>query len=96
MGNSQRRIPPCRMQRRKRSRRGGRQEKDIAAVSNLDVESKLTVHYQAPWHQHHNVFHPCSRPPCVEELHRHAKQSLRALHRGERSPPNTHHLTHTT
>ncbi|MGH0142455.1 UNVERIFIED_CONTAM: hypothetical protein FKN15_076623 [Acipenser sinensis] len=52
-----------------------------AAVSNLDVESKLTVHYQAPWYQQRNVFHPSSRPPCVEELHRHAKQNLRALHR---------------
>ncbi|XP_029904467.1 Nance-Horan syndrome protein [Myripristis murdjan] len=53
------------------------------AVSNLDVESKLSVHYQAPWHQQHNVFHPCTRPPCVEELHRHAQLSLRALHRDE-------------
>ncbi|MGH0142450.1 UNVERIFIED_CONTAM: hypothetical protein FKN15_076618 [Acipenser sinensis] len=32
-----------------------------AAVSNLDVESKLTVHYQAPWYQQRNVFHPSSR-----------------------------------
>ncbi|KAM3838451.1 actin remodeling regulator NHS-like, partial [Diretmus argenteus] len=52
-------------------------------VSNLDVESKLSLHYQAPWHQQHNVFHPCTRPPCVEELHRHAQFSLRALHRDE-------------
>ncbi|XP_045554265.1 Nance-Horan syndrome protein isoform X4 [Salmo salar] len=59
-------------------------KKEAVPVSNLDVESKLTVHYQAPWHQHHNVFHPCSRPPCVEELHRHAKQSLRALHRDQK------------
>lgn len=55
----------------------------ISAVSNLDIESKLSLHYQAPWHQQHNVFHPCSRPPCVEELHRTAQFSLRALHRGE-------------
>lgn len=56
----------------------------ILAVSNLDIESKLSVHYQAPWHQQHNVFHPCTRPPCLEELHRNAQLSLRALHRGER------------
>uniref|UniRef100_A0A8C2WBB3 NHS actin remodeling regulator n=1 Tax=Cyclopterus lumpus TaxID=8103 RepID=A0A8C2WBB3_CYCLU len=54
------------------------------AVSNLDIESKLSLHYQAPWHQQHNVFHPCTRPPCLEELHRSAQLSLRALHRGER------------
>uniref|UniRef100_A0A3Q2P9G1 NHS actin remodeling regulator n=1 Tax=Fundulus heteroclitus TaxID=8078 RepID=A0A3Q2P9G1_FUNHE len=53
------------------------------AVSNLDIESKLSGHYQAPWHQQHNVFHPCTRPPCLEELHRSAQLSLRALHRGE-------------
>lgn len=52
-------------------------------MSNLDIESKLSLHYQAPWHQQHNVFHPCSRPPCVEELHRTAQFSLRALHLGE-------------
>ncbi|MEQ2240820.1 hypothetical protein ILYODFUR_019029 [Ilyodon furcidens] len=53
------------------------------AVSNLDIESKLSAHYQAPWHQQHNVFHPCTRPPCLEELHRNAQLSLRALHRDE-------------
>ncbi|KAJ8407230.1 hypothetical protein AAFF_G00278040 [Aldrovandia affinis] len=53
----------------------------LSAVSNLDVESKLTVHYQSPWHLQRNVFHPSTRAPCVEELHRHAKMSLRALHR---------------
>ncbi|XP_048090954.1 Nance-Horan syndrome protein isoform X1 [Alosa alosa] len=52
-------------------------------VSNLDVESKLTSHYQAPWHLQHNVFHPSSRPTCVQDLHRHAKQNLRALHRDQ-------------
>uniref|UniRef100_A0A3P9D0F2 NHS actin remodeling regulator n=1 Tax=Maylandia zebra TaxID=106582 RepID=A0A3P9D0F2_9CICH len=55
----------------------------LTAVSNLDVESKLTAHYQAPWHQQRNVFHPSTRPECVEELHRQAKTSLWALHRGE-------------
>lgn len=57
----------------------------VPAVSNLDIESKLSLHYQAPWHQQHNIFHPCTRPPCLEELHRNAQFSLRALHRGERS-----------
>uniref|UniRef100_A0A8C2K2S9 Nance-Horan syndrome b (congenital cataracts and dental anomalies) n=1 Tax=Cyprinus carpio TaxID=7962 RepID=A0A8C2K2S9_CYPCA len=47
------------------------------AVSNLDTESKLTSHYQAPWHQQHNLFHTCTQPPCLEELHRHAKLNLR-------------------
>uniref|UniRef100_A0A3Q0QUS8 NHS actin remodeling regulator n=1 Tax=Amphilophus citrinellus TaxID=61819 RepID=A0A3Q0QUS8_AMPCI len=55
-----------------------------ASVSNLDVESKLTAHYQAPWHQQRNVFHLSTRPECVEELHRQANLSLWALHRGER------------
>lgn len=63
----------------------------IPAVSNLDIESKLSLHYQAPWHQQHNIFHPCTRPPCLEELHRSAQFSLRALHRGEDS---THIHTH--
>ncbi|XP_033867939.2 actin remodeling regulator NHS-like isoform X2 [Acipenser ruthenus] len=58
-------------------------KQEAVPVSNLDVESKLTVHYQAPWYQQRNVFHPSSRPPCVEELHRHAKQNLRALHRDQ-------------
>ncbi|XDV51493.1 hypothetical protein PO909_020358, partial [Leuciscus waleckii] len=53
------------------------------AVSNLDIESKLTSHYQASWNQQHNLFHTCTRPPCLEELHRHAKLNLRALHRDQ-------------
>uniref|UniRef100_A0A673M5W3 Nance-Horan syndrome protein-like n=1 Tax=Sinocyclocheilus rhinocerous TaxID=307959 RepID=A0A673M5W3_9TELE len=44
---------------------------------------KLTSHYQTPWHQQHNLFHTCTRPPCLEELHRHAKLNLRALHRDQ-------------
>ncbi|XP_035992005.1 Nance-Horan syndrome protein isoform X2 [Fundulus heteroclitus] len=58
-------------------------KKEAVPVSNLDIESKLSGHYQAPWHQQHNVFHPCTRPPCLEELHRSAQLSLRALHRDE-------------
>lgn len=53
------------------------------AESNLDVESKLTVHYQAPWHQQRNIFDPSTRPACVEELHGQASLSLWSLHRGE-------------
>ncbi|XP_052379813.1 NHS-like protein 1 isoform X2 [Oncorhynchus keta] len=47
------------------------------AVSNLDEESKWTVHYTAPWHQQENVFLPGSRPPCVEDLHHQAKVNLK-------------------
>ncbi|KAK6297527.1 hypothetical protein J4Q44_G00321100 [Coregonus suidteri] len=50
---------------------------DGQAVSNLDEESKWTVHYTAPWHQQENVFLPGSRPPCVEDLHRQAKVNLK-------------------
>lgn len=53
------------------------------AVSNLDIESKLSVYYRAPWLQQRNIFLPATRPPCVEELHRHARQSLQALRRGD-------------
>ncbi|XP_034143620.1 NHS-like protein 1 isoform X3 [Esox lucius] len=51
-------------------------------VSNLDEESKWTVHYTAPWHQQENVFLPGSRPPCVEDLHRQAKVNLKTALRG--------------
>ncbi|XP_074540958.1 NHS-like protein 1 isoform X4 [Halichoeres trimaculatus] len=50
---------------------------DGKAVSNLDEESKWTVHYTAPWHQQENVFLPGTRPPCVEDLHRQAKVNLK-------------------
>ena len=56
---------------------------DLTAVSNLDIESKLSVYYRAPWHQQRNIFLPATRPPCVEELHRQARQSLQALRRGD-------------
>uniref|UniRef100_A0A8C5WGH7 NHS like 1 n=1 Tax=Leptobrachium leishanense TaxID=445787 RepID=A0A8C5WGH7_9ANUR len=49
------------------------------AVSNLDEESKWTVHYTAAWHQQENVFLPSSRPPCVEDLHREAKINLKTV-----------------
>uniref|UniRef100_A0ABM5G3C5 NHS-like protein 1 isoform X4 n=1 Tax=Pogona vitticeps TaxID=103695 RepID=A0ABM5G3C5_9SAUR len=49
------------------------------AVSNLDEESRWTVHYTAPWHQQENVFLPSSRPACVEDLHRQAKLNLKSV-----------------
>uniref|UniRef100_A0A8C3YBJ8 NHS like 1 n=1 Tax=Catagonus wagneri TaxID=51154 RepID=A0A8C3YBJ8_9CETA len=49
------------------------------AVSNLDEESRWTVHYTAPWHQQGNVFLPTTRPPCVEDLHRQAKLNLKSV-----------------
>ncbi|XP_060090001.1 actin remodeling regulator NHS isoform X2 [Heteronotia binoei] len=55
------------------------------AVSNLDTESKLSVYYRAPWHQQKSIFLPSTRPACVEELHHHAKQNLRALRREQRN-----------
>ncbi|KAM9234147.1 LOW QUALITY PROTEIN: NHS-like protein 1 [Dugong dugon] len=48
-------------------------------VSNLDEESRWTVHYTAPWHQQENVFLPNTRPPCVEDLHRQAKLNLKSV-----------------
>ncbi|XP_063165431.1 NHS-like protein 1 isoform X2 [Candoia aspera] len=49
------------------------------AVSNVDEESRWTVHYTAPWHHQENVFLPSTRPPCVEELHRQAKLNLKSV-----------------
>ncbi|XP_034505672.1 Nance-Horan syndrome protein [Ailuropoda melanoleuca] len=60
-------------------------KQEAVPVSNLDAESKLSVYYRAPWHQQRNIFLPATRPPCVEELHRHARQSLQALRREHRS-----------
>ncbi|KAM9567458.1 actin remodeling regulator NHS isoform 2-T2 [Guaruba guarouba] len=65
--------------------RGLDPKQEAVPVSNLDAESKLSVYYQAPWHQQRNIFLPSTRPPCVEELHHHAKQHLRALRREHRS-----------
>lgn len=53
------------------------------AVSNLDEESRWTVHYTAPWHQQENVFLPSTRPACVEDLHRQAKLNLKSVLRGK-------------
>ncbi|XP_041893160.1 Nance-Horan syndrome protein isoform X3 [Corvus kubaryi] len=65
--------------------RGLDPKQEAVPVSNLDAESKLSVYYRAPWHQQRNIFVPSTRPPCVEELHHHAKQHLRALRREHRS-----------
>uniref|UniRef100_A0A7N4V6U0 NHS like 1 n=1 Tax=Sarcophilus harrisii TaxID=9305 RepID=A0A7N4V6U0_SARHA len=53
--------------------------KVLIPVSNLDEESRWTVHYTAPWHQQENVFLPTTRPPCVEDLHRQAKLNLKSV-----------------
>uniref|UniRef100_A0A3B3UG29 NHS actin remodeling regulator n=1 Tax=Poecilia latipinna TaxID=48699 RepID=A0A3B3UG29_9TELE len=55
----------------------------LTAVSNLDVESKLTAHFRAPWRLQRNVLHPSTRPACVEELYRQANHSLWSLNQGE-------------
>ncbi|XP_054829210.1 actin remodeling regulator NHS [Eublepharis macularius] len=60
-------------------------KQEAVPVSNLDAESKLSVYYRAPWHQQRSIFLPSTRPACVEELHRHAKQNLRALRREQRN-----------
>ncbi|KAK9518882.1 hypothetical protein VZT92_021650 [Zoarces viviparus] len=51
------------------------------AVSNLDVESKLTTHFRSPWLQQRNILRPSTRPACVVDLHRQASLSLWAPHR---------------
>ncbi|XP_068124801.1 actin remodeling regulator NHS isoform X2 [Hyperolius riggenbachi] len=60
-------------------------KQETVPVSNLDAESKLTVYYKTTLHQQRNIFLPTTRPPCVEELHRHAKQSLRSMRREQRA-----------
>ncbi|TWW57543.1 Nance-Horan syndrome protein [Takifugu flavidus] len=62
-----------------RKRRSLQHEVIGAAESNLDVESKRTVHYQTPWHRQRNIFQPSTRPACVEELYGQANFSLWAL-----------------
>ncbi|XP_014882389.1 Nance-Horan syndrome protein isoform X2 [Poecilia latipinna] len=52
---------------------------EAVPVSNLDVESKLTAHFRAPWRLQRNVLHPSTRPACVEELYRQANHSLWSL-----------------
>ncbi|XP_051870471.1 actin remodeling regulator NHS isoform X3 [Pristis pectinata] len=54
---------------------------ETVPVSNLDRESKLTVHFRVPWHQQKDLLHPSTRPPCIEELHQCAIQKLQSLHR---------------
>ncbi|XP_038131742.1 Nance-Horan syndrome protein isoform X2 [Cyprinodon tularosa] len=54
-------------------------KQEAVPVSNLDVESKLTAHFRAPWRLQRNVLLPSTRPACVEELHRQANHSLWSL-----------------
>ncbi|XP_013030986.3 NHS-like protein 1 isoform X6 [Anser cygnoides] len=75
MGNGHARLPG-RLQRRVLSKED---DNFWPTVSNLDEESRWTVHYTAPWHQQENVFLPSSRPPCVEDLHRQAKLNLKSV-----------------
>ncbi|XP_018417230.1 PREDICTED: Nance-Horan syndrome protein isoform X1 [Nanorana parkeri] len=60
-------------------------KQETVPVSNLDAESKLSVYYKTTLHQQRNIFLPTTRPPCVEELHRHAKQNLRSTRREQRA-----------
>ncbi|XP_072272834.1 actin remodeling regulator NHS isoform X2 [Pyxicephalus adspersus] len=60
-------------------------KQETVPVSNLDAESKLSVYYKTTLHQQRNIFLPTTRPPCVEELHRHAKQNLRSMRREQRA-----------
>ncbi|XP_055500900.1 actin remodeling regulator NHS isoform X2 [Leucoraja erinacea] len=55
--------------------------REVVPVSDLDRESKLTVHFQIPWHQQKDLLHPLTRPPCIEELHQFAIQKLQSLHK---------------
>ncbi|XP_078265608.1 actin remodeling regulator NHS-like isoform X3 [Rhinoraja longicauda] len=55
--------------------------RETVPVSDLDRESKLTVHFQIPWHQQKDLLHPSTRPPCIEELHQFAIQKLQSLHK---------------
>ncbi|KAM8975196.1 actin remodeling regulator NHS isoform 2-T2 [Pelodytes ibericus] len=59
-------------------------KQETVPVSNLDAESKLSVYYKTSLHQQRNIFLPTTRPACVEELHRHAKQNLRSMRREQR------------
>uniref|UniRef100_A0A4W5RAH4 Uncharacterized protein n=1 Tax=Hucho hucho TaxID=62062 RepID=A0A4W5RAH4_9TELE len=60
-------------------------KQEAVPVSDLDVECKLSDHYVSPWLLQRNVFLPSTRPPCLQELHCTAQQSLRAIHRGTRT-----------
>ncbi|CAF95442.1 unnamed protein product, partial [Tetraodon nigroviridis] len=55
----------------------------LTAESSLDVESKRTVHYQAPWHNQRNIFQPSTRPACIEQLYGRANFSLWTLNQDQ-------------
>ncbi|XP_061153272.1 actin remodeling regulator NHS-like isoform X1 [Syngnathus typhle] len=47
-------------------------KQEAVPVSDLDVESKLTWHFRAPWHKQRNLLRPATRPPCLQEMHKDA------------------------
>ncbi|XP_057207578.1 NHS-like protein 2 isoform X2 [Triplophysa rosa] len=51
----------------------------VKTTTNLDSESKRTVHFQSSWQQHVNVFGSWSRPECVQELHQEAQLNLQSI-----------------
>ncbi|XP_069504741.1 NHS-like protein 2 isoform X2 [Ambystoma mexicanum] len=53
------------------------------AGSNLDQESKKTLHTKVSWQQPVNVFHSSNRLPCVEDLHQEAQFNLQSLMQDE-------------
>ncbi|XP_024134838.1 Nance-Horan syndrome protein isoform X1 [Oryzias melastigma] len=56
-------------------------KEEAVPVSNLDVESKLTEHFQSSWLQQRNLLNSSTRPACIEDLHKQASLSLWALNR---------------
>ncbi|XP_059842687.1 NHS-like protein 1 isoform X3 [Hypanus sabinus] len=71
--------PQSKRQRGKRRFRKSIERSLWHPVSNLDEESRWTVHYKVSLHQQENVFLPSTRSPCVEDLHRQAKVNLKTL-----------------
>ncbi|XP_069745938.1 actin remodeling regulator NHS-like isoform X3 [Narcine bancroftii] len=65
---------------------------ETVPVSNLDRESKLTVHFQIPWHQQEELFHSSNRPPCIDELHQCAIQKLQSQPREHLRQPGVRRL----
>ncbi|XP_056269933.1 actin remodeling regulator NHS [Pseudoliparis swirei] len=56
-------------------------KQEAVPVSDLDVESKLTEHFRAPWPLQRSLLGASSRPPCLAELHQQAGLSLWTPHR---------------
>ncbi|XP_072901948.1 actin remodeling regulator NHS isoform X2 [Hemitrygon akajei] len=66
---------------------------ETVPVSDLDRESKLTVHFRIPWHQQRDLLHPSTRPQCIEELHQCAIQKLQSRHRDHQRQSEERRLT---